>query len=330
MATSVEDLYKKYKIDPKQYMSKMILGEYATIPISPAIDATCGGGIREGSLAIIAGKEKLGKSALCLQIAANAQCIDDGKTRRIYYLDIENKLQQRDLTGIRNLDTSKNFEVVGSSQLGIVAAESYFNIAENIVTNNHNSIIIFDSLSMLLTKDELAYNFDDGQKRPDVPKYTSIFCKKMRQLLRPTKSIMLAINHVYVSQGIGPATLQESGGKKVQYAGDYNFRLVFKTPVEKDGVIIGNQVTFQCLYHPSDSTTSPKEKCEFFHRFQYGIDDVNDIIELSILYAIIEKKGSWLSYGEHKWQGKENAREAIVNDKALLNDLRLKVQELTT
>lgn len=330
MANSVEDLYKKYKINPKKYMDKMIYGDYATIPVSPIIDMTCGGGIREGSIVLVSGHEKLGKSAFCLQAAANAQCLDDGITRRIYYFDIENKLMQRDLTGIRNLDLNKNFEVIGSSIDGLVPAEYYFNLAENIVTNNHHSIIIFDSFSMLLTKDELAYNFDDGQKRPDVPKYTAVFCKKMSQLVRPTKSILFGINHVYASQGMGPATLQESGGKKVQYAANYKFRLVYKKPEEKDGIIIGNTVFFQCMFHPSDSTTSPKEQCEFFHRFKYGIDDINDIIDIGSLYGVMKKSGAWYSYGDEKWQGKENTREAILNNPKLLNELRVKVQEFTS
>lgn len=331
---SLKDLYKSYKINPANYLENTVMADYAVITISPQIDMTCGGGIREGSLVLVSGHEKLGKSTFCLQAAANAQNMDDGIKRKIYYFDVENKILPRDLEGIHNLNykDAESFEVIGSSDEGPIPAEAYFNLAENIVINQPHSIIIFDSFSMLLTSSELAYNFDDNKMRPDVPGYTSIFCKKMCQLLRPSRSILFGINHVYTSQGTGPAILMESGGKKIQYAGNYKFRLVSKTPIEKDGAIIGNTVSFQCVYHPSDMGSSPKEKLEFIHRFKYGIDDINDILELSILFGLLEQKGAWITHldsGE-KWQGKENAREALVNNKKLLGALRKAVRQFTS
>lgn len=327
--SGLKQLYKKYKINPQRYLENTIMGDYALIPISPQVDMTCGGGIREGSLVVVSGHEKLGKSTFCLQVAANAQNLNDNIRRKIYYFDVENKVMERDLRGIHNLDYQdpEKFEVLGSSDFGPISAEEYFTLAENIVTNEPHSIIIFDSFSMLLTKAELDYKFEDGRQRPDVPAYTSIFCKKMCQLLRPSKSILLGINHVYVSQGVGPAMLQESGGKKIQYASNYKFQLVSKTPIIKDESIIGNTVTFKCVYHPSDMGSSPKEKLTFTHRFRYGIDDVQDILDLAIMFGIIEVSGSWIKYKDLNIQGRENMRDVIFQDKKLLNELRVEVQK---
>jgi recombination protein RecA len=324
---SIEQLYKKFKIDPHQYMQNTIMGDYSLIPISPQVDLSCGGGVREGSLVIVSGHEKLGKSTFCLQAAANAQNMNDGITRKIYYLDVENKLLKRDLEGIHNLRIDDNFVVLGSSESGPISAEKFFQMAENIVTNERHAIIIFDSFSMLLTQKELDYEFSEGRQRPDVPAYTSVFCKKMSQLIRPSKCTMFGINHVYTSQGAGVSYLSESGGKKIQYAGNYKFRLVSKKPIEEDGSQVGNKVTFMCMYHPSDSGSGEKEKLEFDHRFGYGIDDINDYLELAQVYQIIKKKGAWYAFEEEQMQGKSKLRKKMVEDTEMFNKIKERVLE---
>lgn len=330
MSDTVQKKLKDYKIVPDKYMQDNIFGDYAVIPISPQVDITCGGGIREGSIVIVSGHEKLGKSTFCLQAAANAQCMNDGIKRKIYFFDVENKLLPRDLKGIRNLDYEdpEKFQVLGSTEEGLVPAETYFNLAESIAKNEPHSIIIVDSFSVLLSKSELSYDFDDGRKRPDVPSMTAIFCKKMMQIVRPTKCIVMGINHVYTSQGVGPAMLQESGGKKLQYACNYKFRLVSKSPEVKDGAIIGNKVNFRCEVHPTDSSTPPKDSYEFFHRFGYGIDDVKDIIDMASLCGIINKKSSWYAYGEtNLGQGMEKTREFLEKNQDVLSEIRNKLAE---
>ena len=67
------------------------------IPISPKIDIALGGGIPEGSLFIMTGPEKVGKTLTALTFCSNAQ----KDKRKIYYGNIEGRLRKRDMEGIR-------------------------------------------------------------------------------------------------------------------------------------------------------------------------------------------------------------------------------------
>ena len=94
----IEDkIYAELGINPSDYLNNIVMAkDYATYSISPRIDPTCGGGIKEGSLVLIEGPEKLGKTTLALTIGASAQNHDKNK-RKLIYIDTENRLQERDL-----------------------------------------------------------------------------------------------------------------------------------------------------------------------------------------------------------------------------------------
>ena len=199
---SVEEKLKSdLGIDPERYMNDVVMSDdYATFNISPNIDLSCGGGIREGTVTIVRGKEKLGKSTFCLQMAANAQNHPDGLDRKIIYLDVENKVEKRDLKGIHNLihDDLSRFELVGSIEGKIITAERAFKYVENLISTHTNLIIVFDSISMLLTESESNYDFTSGKTyMSNCARFSAIFFRKMAQLMRPTKNTLLAITHDY-------------------------------------------------------------------------------------------------------------------------------------
>ena len=71
------------------------------ISVGPKLDMALGGGVPEGSLFIMTGPEKVGKTVTALTFCANAQRYHN---RQIYYANIEGRLKKRDLEGISDLD----------------------------------------------------------------------------------------------------------------------------------------------------------------------------------------------------------------------------------
>ena len=113
MAKTIEDVIKD------KFGDILFGGEFITssksiiIPVSPSIDMMLGGGIPEGSLVIVTGLQKLGKTSLCLHFAGNAQdikyrndmCPKEG--RHVYFLNVEGRIKPRDLLGIKHLNIEK-------------------------------------------------------------------------------------------------------------------------------------------------------------------------------------------------------------------------------
>lgn len=317
----LDKIKKELGVDPEAYMKDIIMSEdYAIFPISPNLDISCGGGIVEGTTTIISGPQKLGKSTFCLQVAANAQNIDDGVQRKIYYFDIENKLLRRDVEGIHNLKTDlENFEPVGSREGKVLNSEDIFKLIENIVKVERNAIIILDSLSMLLSKAEQEYEFDSGKSyMANVPRQTAIFFRKMSQVIRPTKNTLLCILHDYANIGSpmpNAPKKAESGGTKVQYASNYKFKLTHKKDLKasaSDESKIGHEVFFKCDHNPLNV---PPSQGSFFHLFGYGIDDVTEYLELAKSVGIVKASGAWINFPDgQKAQGKIKARELLLKD----------------
>jgi RecA/RadA recombinase len=174
-----QDIFKEFGIDPNKYLHDVITSDdYATFSISPRIDVTCGGGIKEGSLVLVSGLEKLGKTTFCLAAASSAQNQNDGVHRKVYYIDVENRIQPRDLKAFGLKTDEENLSVIGSVSGKLLSAEDVFKLCEKLVSNVRNCVIIIDSISMLCTKAEMDYDYEN-QFRQDVQKLTAIFCRKM-------------------------------------------------------------------------------------------------------------------------------------------------------
>lgn len=96
----IKDIVKEYGNvvhDPSSITDQKL----KIISVSPKIDIALGGGVPEGSLFIMTGPEKVGKTVTALTFCANAQQAN----RQIYYGNIEGRLRKRDIEGITELDS---------------------------------------------------------------------------------------------------------------------------------------------------------------------------------------------------------------------------------
>lgn len=328
-----KEIYSKFNIDTDKYFNDIVSGEsYPTFSVSPRIDQACGGGIKEGTLTLISGPEKVGKTTLCLQVAASAQNYnEDGIQRKIYYVDVENRLQKRDLKidGLDTTDKSK-FEVIGSTELNILSAEDVFQFIENLARKLNHCVIIVDSFSMLCSKSEMAYDFNDGM-RPDVPKMSAVFCRKMAQILRPSHNTILGILHQHANQNArGPMSpqKQEGGGTKLQYLSDYKFVLTWKESDPKNAEVkTGHLVHFKCVWNPKDS---PSSESHFYHKFGVGIDKHKEAAEMAKDFGIVSTKGNWFELEDgKKFNGLDQFTEYLRQNNEVFNEIMSKINEIT-
>src|ERR1035441_5325618 len=102
------------------------------IPVSTALDLHLSGGIPEGSVVIISGAEKLGKTSLALKVGVNGQKLFK---KKIIYVNVEHRLKKMNLTGVKGLDISaEQFKLITSQKGEMLSAEQILEKAEKALS----------------------------------------------------------------------------------------------------------------------------------------------------------------------------------------------------
>ena len=294
------------------------------------------GGIAEGTFGVISGAPKLGKTIWCLHVAACAQkkeynyiCPKTKKSipRKVYYANIEGRLNGRDLAGIKGLITSEDrFQVIGSNLDRILDAGDYLEIVEKLIKEKPGSIFIMDSFSQLCSESRFKEDIRN-RYRDDVPLLLSSFCKRISNIVPITNSIVMGVTHRIANQGQGLSPWVESAGTKIQYAADWKLSGLYKQFYPKNtDKPIGQMIFWQCN---TSNLTCPGQKCESLFRYGYGIDTAFDLCKLCVDIGIINKKGSWLELSDGtNFQGMEKLSTYVRDNEDIYNGLLKEFKDL--
>lgn len=298
-------------------MSKDIIKEYGNvlhdtasitdqqvdiISISPKLDIALGGGVPEGSLFIMTGPEKIGKTLTALTFCANAQ----KRNRQIYYGNIEARLRKRDIEGIKELDsTPEKIKIIGSTQGNILSAEKYLGIFDQIIHTQLNSVCVIDSFSALASEAELTGDLSDQQVMT-VQKILAKFCRRMAPALPINKVTVVGITHLMANVstfGRGKTKVEKSG-TALKYQVDVKLHASHTKPIMQGETQIGQTVYWQVI---TSAIGPPGQKVESHIKYGRGIWKEMELADLLIDFGIVKKSGAWLTLpNEEKMQGKNN------------------------
>ena len=294
------------------------------IEISPTIDMMLGGGIPSGSFVVISGKPGLGKSTLCLSFAAEAQ----KNGFKVYYLNVEGRLKTRDVNGIYGLDLSQDkFEIIGSVKGKILSGEEYLDILLSLVETKENCVFIVDSVSQLCSSGRHAANIAD-RFRDDIPLMLASLTKRVSNILPVNNNILMCITHIIANQGgmPGSATTMEASGQKIQYQADVKMKATWAEAHEVKEKQVGQLVHWECS---KSAIGPPGGKCTSLLRYGIGIDKYYDLLSMCVDIGLIKKSGSWFQFpDESKFQGLENAAEALKANPDVYNQIHKSFKEL--
>ena len=318
-----KDLFKKYGEHLVKTGSEIIAKPMKLVSVSPIIDINIGGGIPEGSVVLLAGDEKCGKTVTALQICRNAQQQD----RNIHYLNIEHRLKKRDLEGISGLN-SEAIHIYGSfkedDEDGNVVAsklltgEEWLSIAEHCLHNDPGCIVVIDSISQLVTEKEINANIGDvvgdGAYR-----LMSQFIKRMAPVLSVNDCILIGIQHMIANTRARPGQKSKgrSGGRKIRYAVDVDLECRYISPWTVGGDDDAEQIG-QDIHWITRSTAILPPGRRFTSKLRYGIglDDLAELFELGKALGFIAGKGWYtLDYMRNhedvlgiKWEEKQDKK----------------------
>ena len=215
------------------------------ISVSPKIDIALGGGVPEGSLFIMTGPEKVGKTVTALAFCANAQKHE----RVVYYANIEGRLRKRDLEGISGLDLdAEKMQIISSTEGNILSAEKYLSIIDNIVHTKPGSIAVVDSFSALSSESELTGNLEDVQVM-SVQKILAKFCRRISNALPINRVTVVGVTHLMANIqkfGRGKSKIEKSGSA-LKYQVDVKLHATHAQPIMQGETQIGQTVNWQVI-----------------------------------------------------------------------------------
>ena len=321
-------------------MSKDIIKEYGNVlhdpasiterplevlSVGPKLDIALGGGVPEGSLFIMTGPEKVGKTVTALTFCANAQ---KHYERKVYYANIEGRLKKRDLHGITDLSLdAEKMQIIGSTEGNILSAEKYLSIIDNIVHTQPGSLAIVDSFSALSSESELTGDLSDMQVM-SVQKVLAKFCRRISNVLPINRVTVVGITHLMANlQRFGRGkTKVEKSGSALKYQVDVKLHASHSTALMQGDTQIGQTVHWQIT---TSAIGPPGQKVESHIRYGKGIWKEMEMADLMIDFGLISKAGAWLKLpnGE-KIQGKVNLAKYLEENPEEYNNFRKEVFEM--
>lgn len=321
-------LFKTARESLKEELSR------ATVPVCPSLDFRLGGGIMEGSFVLLRTLPKQGKSVLCMQIAANALA----QGRRVIYADLERRLLGSKYYQIRGFDVDNpNFMLLQSNEgepplSGEKAYKTIINMMK--IPKYAGSVYIIDSLSKAIPQKTLDDEEVSAERRDLTPKLNSDFCKKVGNLIRTTRSILVGIQHFHVNTGGYGEKYVASGGTELIYETDMTFdsrHAPFdwngeKIDVKDDEVgLEGQLINFNLVHNKKGAPYISKDKpIQTYIKFGEGVWWAREAFDLLPYTGLLSEtsKGRYsilLPDGtEIKTHGMDKTIEAIEENREVL------------
>jgi recombination protein RecA len=282
---------------------------------SAAIDIALGvGGVPRGRVIEIFGPESSGKTTLTLSIIANAQKLGG----QAAFIDAEHAFDPgyAKVIGV-NLDNL----LMSQPDTGEQALE----IAETLVKSNAIDVLVIDSVAALTPKAEIEG--DMGQSHMGLQaRLMSHALRKLSGAIAKSKTCVIFINQIREKIGVmfgNPETTP--GGRALKFYASVRLDIRRIDNIKMNDVSVGSHVRVKVV---KNKVAAPFRQAEFDIIYNEGISRTGDIIDLAVNLGIIEKSGSWITYGEQKiGQGRENAKTFLKENPKLLHELEKKIRD---
>lgn len=272
------------------------------------------GGLPRGRIIEIYGPESSGKTTVSLHIIAEAQKM--GGTAA--FIDAEHAL---DPTYASRLGVDIKNLYVSQPDTG----EQGLEICESLVRSGSIDIVVIDSVAALTPKAEIDGEMGDSHVGLQA-RLMSQALRKLAGITSKTNTCVIFINQLREKVGVmfgNPETTP--GGKALKFYSSVRLD-VRKGEVIKDGdKSVGAKTKVKVV---KNKMAPPFKTAEFDIVFGYGISKEGSLLDMAVMYDIVQKSGAWFSYnGEKIGQGKENTKGFLANNPDVYADIEEKVKQ---
>ncbi|MFP6209257.1 recombinase RecA [Helicobacter pylori] len=273
------------------------------------------GGVPKGRIIEIYGPESSGKTTLSLHIIA--ECQKNGGV--CAFIDAEHAL---DVHYAKRLGVDTENLLVSQPDTGEQALE----ILETITRSGGIDLVVVDSVAALTPKAEIDGDMGDQHVGLQA-RLMSHALRKITGVLHKMNTTLIFINQIRMKIGMmgygSPETT--TGGNALKFYASVRIDIRRIAALKQNEQHIGNRTKAKVV---KNKVAPPFREAEFDIMFGEGISKEGEIIDYGVKLDIVDKSGAWLSYQDKKLgQGRENAKALLKEDKALADEITLKIKE---
>lgn len=280
---------------------------------SLSLDIALGiGGIPKGRVIEIFGPESSGKTTLTLQIVAQAQKMGGIAA----FVDAEHAL---DLTYAKKIGVDVDNLLVSQPGTGEEALE----IADSLVRSGSIDVLVIDSVAALVPRAEIEGEMGDAHMGLQA-RLMSQALRKLTSAISKSNTSVIFINQIRMKIGVmfgSPETT--TGGNALKFYSSVRIDIRRVGSIKKGDEVVGSHTRARIV---KNKIAPPFKEAEFDIIYDSGISLEGDIVDLGVGSGIIEKAGTWFSYGKERMgQGRESAKEFLKNNPDIKDEIRSKI-----
>lgn len=313
---ALKDITKRYG---EGSIMKLGQAKHLAVEVIPtgslSLDIALGvGGIPKARITEIYGPEASGKTTICQHIVAEAQKL--GGTAA--FIDMEHAL---DPAYAAKCGVNVDELLISQPDMGEQALE----ITETLVRSGAVDVIVIDSVAALVPRSEIEGDMGD----PTMGTQARLMSQAMRKLsgaINQTRTAVIFTNQLRYKIGVmfgNPETT--TGGNALKFYASVRLDCRRIQSIKVGSEITGNRVRVRVV---KNKVAPPFRTAEFDIMYNEGISKVGDVLDLGAEMDVVEKHGSWYSYGDIRLgQGRENAKEFLRQNEELALEVEKAVRE---
>ncbi|MCZ6769174.1 MAG: recombinase RecA [Acidobacteria bacterium] len=300
--------------------SIMKLGDHAVLKVpvistgSLSIDAALGiGGFPRGRVIEVYGPESSGKTTIALHAIAEAQ--KQGGTAA--FIDAEHAM---DAKYAGNLGVNIDELLVSQPDSGEQALE----IVEMLVRSGAIDILVIDSVAALVPRAELEGEMGD----PHMGLQARLMSQALRKLagcVSKSQTCLIFINQIREKIGVmfgNPETT--TGGRALKFYASIRLEVRRVASIKEGDQNVGNRTKAKIV---KNKLAPPFREAYFDINFGWGISREGELLDLAVEHEIVEKSGSWFSYGQERLgQGRENSKQFLRENAEITGAIEQKLK----
>ncbi len=271
-------------------------------------------GYPKGRVVEIYGPESSGKTTLAIH--AIAECQRNGGIAA--FIDAEHAFDQ---LYARNLGVDIENLLISQPDNGEQALE----IADNLIRSGAVDLLVVDSVAALTPKAEIEGEMGDSQMGLQA-RLMSKALRKLTGSINKAGCCCIFINQLREKIGVmfgNPETT--TGGNALKFYSSVRIDIRRSAQIKEGDEVIGNRVKVKVV---KNKVAPPFRRAEFDVMYGKGISKVGEILDIGVEMNIVNKSGSWFSYGETKLgQGRDAVKQLILDNPELMEELEGRIKE---
>jgi recombination protein RecA len=197
--------------------------------------------------------------------------------------------------------------------------EQALEIAGALIGSGGVDIVVVDSVAALVPKAELDGEMGDSH----MGLHARLMSQAMRKLtgtVARTNTLLVFINQVREKIGVmfgNPETT--TGGRALKFYSSVRVEVRRMAAIKDGDKVVGNRTRVKIV---KNKVAAPFREAEVDILFGVGISREGDLLDLGVVQELVEKSGSWYSFGgERIGQGRETARAFLIENPAVADKL---------